>query len=337
MQPIRYDKLICWVLLVHGRGSLTIAPSTGWSLEQRPSGLRQYCCPWPVLVSCLLHQSASSFVFGLHMEDLVKHCPRCKYTLHVHQLDDQPSIMTAVVFDMLQNFGLGPALEQLRGPTPQTPLTSPTPSHPHAHTNKHTDFAHALMQRDAFRASAGAAMLSPNAFPPEMQQQAIQKLQLQYLHHQQQQQQQQGGEQQQGGVEQGALHTGMSADPSAQIGSSRQSSGTMQRYSRSPSMPAQQQEQQPGSGLTPQHMMLLHHMHQVTTSCMQLYCYHFDSFYDCRQLTKLHLSLPSALIGSCRLAGLSAATVFLSCGALGTTPSGRMLHIVHTLFAHAVH
>ena len=176
--------------------------------------------------------------------------------------------MTAIISTMLQNKpGPGQGLEQLKVVTPQTPLASPTPSHPNAQTNKHPGFAHALMHPDAFQPSIGAAMLSTNAFPPEMRQQAIQKLQLQYLHHQQQQQQQQ---QQQHGEEQqqGTLHRALSADLSGQIGSSRQSSGTIQRYSQSPTMPAQQQPQQPG--LTPQQMMLLHHMQQVSPSCMPL-------------------------------------------------------------------
>ena len=94
-------------------------------------------------------------------------------------------------------------------------------------------------------------MLSqPSTVPPEHRQQAIQKLQLQYLYHQQQQQ----------GGEQGALQRGMSADLSAQLtGSSRQSSGTVRRYSLSPSMPGQQLQQ---PALTPEQMMLLHHIQQ---------------------------------------------------------------------------
>lgn len=181
--------------------------------------------------------------------------------------------MTAVTSTMLQSkVRPGQGLEQHRVVTPQTPIASPTPSHPNAQTNKQPGFSHALMHPDAFQPSVGAAMLSTNAFPPEMRQQAIQKLQLQYLHHQHQQQQQQHqqGEQQQ----HGALHRALSADLSGQLGSSRQSSGTIQRHSLSPTMPAQQQLQQPQQpqqpGLTPQQMMLLHHMQQVSPSCMPL-------------------------------------------------------------------
>ena len=114
------------------------------------------------------------------------------------------------------------------------------------------------MQQDALQPSPASAMLLPNSGPPELtREQAIQKLQLQYLHHQQQQQQQ--------GVDEGAVHRGMSAGLSGP-GLSRQSSGTMQqRYSQSAIVPAQQQQSQQ-SGLTPQQMMLLHHMQQVTPS-----------------------------------------------------------------------
>lgn len=149
---------------------------------------------------------------------------------------------------MLQaNLGPGQAFEQLRGANPQTPLASPSSGHP----NSHPEFPQALMQRQTCQPGAASAMLSqPSTVPPELRQQAIQKLQLQYL----QQQQQQVGEQ-------GALQRGMSVDLSAQPGSSRQSSGTVRRYSQSPTMPAQQLQQ---PALTPQQMMLLHHIQQVT-------------------------------------------------------------------------
>ena len=164
---------------------------------------------------------------------------------------------TVTAVGLQANIGPGPVLDHLRGAGPHTPLASPTPSHPSAQSNRCPGPPHALTHHDAFQASP-ASLLSPNTFPPEMRQQAVQKLQLQCLHDQQQQQQQ---EQQQSVAEQGDLHRGMSTELSGQRGSSRQSSATILRYSQSPTMPAQQQTQQPP--LNPQHMMLLYHMQQV--------------------------------------------------------------------------
>ncbi len=128
----------------------------------------------------------------------------------------------------------------LGGVTPQTPtanlqgnLTNPWPM-----------FGQSLAQRDLMPAGAAPSMTSPQGIPLELHQQALQKLQ-------QQQQQQQHHHQQ--GAEQG-----MSGGVSTQPGSSRQSSGTIQRNFQSPTLATQSQSQ-----LNPHQLMLLQQHMQV--------------------------------------------------------------------------
>lgn len=119
--------------------------------------------------------------------------------------------------------------------TPQTPT-----AHPQANSsNPWPMLGQSLAHRDPTPAGGSPSLISPHAMPLELRQQALQKLQ-------QQQQHQQGAEQ------------GMSGDVSVQPGSSRQSSGTMQRNFQSPTLASQQP-----SGLSAQQLLLLQQHMQV--------------------------------------------------------------------------
>jgi len=105
-------------------------------------------------------------------------------------------------------------------------------------------FGQSLAQRDLLPAGAAPSMTSPQGIPLELRQQALQKLQQQQ--HQQQQLHQQGAEQV------------MSGGVSTQPGSSRQSSGTIQRNFQSPTLATQPQSQ-----LNPHQLILLQQHMQV--------------------------------------------------------------------------
>ena len=119
--------------------------------------------------------------------------------------------------------------------TPQTPTANPQANL----SNPWPMLGQSLAHRDPTPAGAGPSLISPHAMPLELRQQALQKLQ-------QQQQHQQGAEQ------------GMSGDLSVQPGSSRHSSGTMQRNFQSPTLASQQP-----SGLSAQQLLLLQQHMQV--------------------------------------------------------------------------
>lgn len=122
----------------------------------------------------------------------------------------------------------------LGGVTPHTPTANLQGNLP----NPWPMFGQSLAQRDLLPAGAAPSMTSPQGIPLELRQQALQKLQQQQHH--------QGAEQ------------GMSGGVSTQPGSSRQSSGTMQRNFQSPTLATQLQSQ-----LTPHQLMLLQqHMQQ---------------------------------------------------------------------------
>ena len=125
--------------------------------------------------------------------------------------------------------------------TPQTPTAIPQANL----SNPWPMLGQSLAQRDPTPAGAGPSMMSAHGMPPELRHQALHKLQ-------QQQQHQQGAEQ------------GMSADLSMQPGSSRQSSGTMQRNFQSPTLASQQPSQ-----LTAQQLLLLQqHMQVPVLTCL---------------------------------------------------------------------
>lgn len=126
----------------------------------------------------------------------------------------------------------------LGGVTPHTPTANLQGNLP----NPWPVFGQSLAQRDLLPAGAAPSMTSPQAIPLELRQQALQKLQ------QQQQQHQQSAEQ------------GMSGGISTQPGSSRQSSGTIQRNFQSPTLATQPQLQ---SQLNPHQLMLLQQHMQV--------------------------------------------------------------------------
>ncbi|DBB11186.1 TPA: hypothetical protein ACH3X3_006638 [Trebouxia sp. C0006] len=127
----------------------------------------------------------------------------------------------------------------LGGVTPHTPTANLQGNLP----NPWPMFGQSLAQRDLLPAGAAPSMTSPQGIPLELRQQALQKLQQQQ---QQQQLHQQGAEQ------------GMSGGVSTQPGSSRQSSGTIQRNFQSPTLATQPQSQ-----LNPHQLMLLQqHMQQ---------------------------------------------------------------------------
>ncbi|DBA76344.1 TPA: hypothetical protein ACH3X1_010055 [Trebouxia sp. C0004] len=126
----------------------------------------------------------------------------------------------------------------LGGVTPQTPTANLQDNLP----NPWPMFGQSLAQRDLLPAGAAPSMTSPQTIPLELRQQALQKLQQQQ---QQQQHHQQGAEQ------------GMSGGVSTQPGSSRQSSGTVQRNFQSPTLATQPQSQ-----LNLHQLMLLQHMQQ---------------------------------------------------------------------------
>ena len=127
----------------------------------------------------------------------------------------------------------------LGGVIPQTPTANLQGNPP----NPWPMFGQSLAQRDSLPAGAAPSMTSPQAVPLELHQQALQKLQ-------QQQQHQQSAEQ------------GMSGGVSTQPGSSRQSSGTIQRNFQSPTLATQPQLQ---SQLNPHQVMLLQQHMQVCT------------------------------------------------------------------------
>jgi hypothetical protein len=128
----------------------------------------------------------------------------------------------------------------LGGVNPQTPTANLQGNLP----NPWPMFSQSLAQRDLLPAGAAPSMTSPQGIPLELRQQALQKLQQQQ--HQQQQLHQQGAEQV------------MSGGVSTQPGSSRQSSGTIQRNFQSPTLATQPQSQ-----LNPHQLMLLQQHMQV--------------------------------------------------------------------------
>lgn len=132
----------------------------------------------------------------------------------------------------------------LGGVTPHTPTANLQGNLP----NPWPVFGQSLAQRDLLPAGAAPSMTSPQAIPLELRQQALQKLQ------QQQQQHQQSAEQ------------GMSGGISTQPGSSRQSSGTIQRNFQSPTLATQPQLQ---SQLNPHQLMLLQQHMQLQQGALQ--------------------------------------------------------------------
>ena len=130
----------------------------------------------------------------------------------------------------------------LAGGTPQGPLGNPQGNLSNPWPITSHGFGQSLSQRDPLSAAAGAAaLMSPHGLPPDLRQQALQKLQ----------------QQQQQGVEQSNLLRGMSGELPIQPGSSRQSSGTMQRNFQSSTLPEQH------SQLNTQQLLLLQQHFQV--------------------------------------------------------------------------
>ncbi len=125
----------------------------------------------------------------------------------------------------------------LGGVNPQTPTANLQGNLP----NPWPMFGQSLTQRDLMPPGAPPSMTSPQGMTLELRQQALQKMQQQ-----QQQHHQQGAEQ------------GISGGVSTQPGSSRQSSGTIQRTFQSPTLAAQPQSQ-----LNPHQLMLLQQHMQV--------------------------------------------------------------------------
>lgn len=156
------------------------------------------------------------------------------------QASGQPSVLwhdLLPLWSLQSVMGNNQTLNQmLGGATPQNPLANLATNPP----NPWPTLGHSLTQRDSLPTGVGPSLMSPHGIPPELQQQALQKLQ------------------QQQGADQGGLHRGMSGDLSMQPGSSRQSSATMQHNFQLPSLPAQ------ASQLNPKQLMLLQQHMQVT-------------------------------------------------------------------------